>query len=88
MKKLLLALSILGSVATPVLAEDLCREQALEQGYVGAIEVLRSCHEPAPQAVSDAAQTIEPASVQPTSKRLLKARSEKATFGLEDVYTQ
>lgn len=86
MKNLILAVSILGSVATPVFAEDLCREQAQQLGYVGAIEVLRPCHEPAPQTASEAAR--EQASVQPVSKLLLKARSEKASFGLEDVYTQ
>jgi len=87
MKNLLLALTILGSVATPLFAEDLCREQALEQGYLGAIEVLRPCHESAPQAVNDATQVIEPAATSPTSKRLLKAHSEKVSYGLEDLYT-
>ena len=87
MKNLLLAVSIIGSVATPVFAEDLCREQAQKMGYVGAIEVLRPCKEPTPQTLSDA-HIREQASVRSTSDRLIKARSEKANFGLEDVYTQ
>ena len=88
MKDLILTVTIFSSFVSPVFAEDLCREQALQMGYVGAIEVLRSCNEPAPQVVSDAGQTIEQAAVQPASKRLVKARSDKASFGLEDVYTQ
>ena len=88
MKNLILTVTVLSSFVSPVFAEDLCREQARQRGYVGAIEVLRPCNETAPQVVSDVAQTLEPASVQSGSNRLLKARSEKANFGLEDVYTQ
>ena len=88
MKDLILTVTIFSSFVSPVFAEDLCREQAQQMGYVGAVEVWRPCNEPSGQVVSDAAQTTEPALAPPAAKRMANSRSDRATFGLEDVYTQ
>ena len=88
MKNLILTVTIFSSFVSPVFAGDLCREQAQQMGYIGATELLRPCHYPAPQVLSDAGRTTEKALVRSASNRLVKARSEKVSFELEDVYTQ